>query len=495
MAYPTVRYFPPHPDPTNIGVDFDRSNDPQIMMNSLIQKLSETQRNGNLTSLCDIQPYEKSNIFPDLNYLLTFIIIENAATNMFAQELVIDFCRVKKVKIIYALDSNTELVNLLGSKYYPSLYKVESNNQFKLLVSDNNKSSYIEAINKNLESENITPFSIVDITTKIYNILFPSGKVQLDANIVYLSDLEATLKYSLDHEITSRSIISGEALESLIGYLELLNECFPTNIRGKKFISLLLDNMRNNKTVSGEKLGDFINKYEFMINPYVTQHKWIGCEGSNTMFRKYPCGLWTLFHTLTVQASMKNLNTFSSVQVLEAIAGYVKHFFGCTECSEHFLGMATSIRSNVSTFDDAILWLWSAHNQVNQRLAGDITEDPMFPKVLFPIKAHCEKCRNNVTNEWNKDEVLVFLKTMYSSISNKLTPGDKRPQHMQSAQLTVEENNLNDIFEEEEWKFDVSTCVISYILSCTVLMILFYLLAVKKRCKKNKYLYFVLGKV
>lgn len=495
MAYPTVRYFPPHPEPTNIGEDFDRYNDPEKMTHSLIEKLGETQKNGNLSSLCDIQPYNKTNIVLDLNYLFTFVIIEDAANNMFARELVIDFCPAENVKIIYALNSNTDLVKLLDSKNYPSLYKVNSNNQFTLLVNNTNKSYYIESINKNLESEHITPFNIFDITTKIYNMLFQNEKVQSDVNTVYLSDLEATLRYSLDHEITSRSVISGEALQSLIGYLELLSECFPTNIRGKKFISLLLDNMRNNKTVSGEKLGDFVNKYELMINPYVTKHKWIGCQGSNSVFRQYPCGLWTLFHTLTVQASMKNLNTFNGVQVLETIAGYVKHFFGCTECSEHFMGMATNIKSNVSSFDDAVLWLWSAHNQVNQRLSGDITEDPMFPKVLFPIKAHCKNCRDNVTNEWNNTEVLMFLKKMYSTISNKQTPDDTRPQHMLSAQQTIVENNFNDIFNEEEWKIDVSTCMISYILSCIILMILFYLLVVKKRCKKNKYLYFVLGKV
>jgi thiol oxidase len=495
MGYPTVRYFEPHPDPTNIGVNFVAYNNPELMKNNLIEKLSETQRNGNLSSLCDIQPYDKDNIVLDSNNLLTFVIIESTTNNRLAQELIIDFCRVKNVKIIYALNSNTKLVDLLDSKIYPSLYKVDSYNHFQLLVNNNNKSFYIESINKNLEAEHITPFNIIDITTKLYNMIFKNEKVLLEYNIVYLSDLEATLKYSLDHEITSRSIISGEALESLIGYLELLSECFPTNIRGKKFINLLLDSIRDKKTVSGENLGEYVNKYEFLISPYVTKHKWIGCQGSNAMFRQYPCGLWTLFHTLTVQASMKNLDTFNGIQVLETIAGYVKHFFGCTDCSEHFMGMVTTIKNNVSSFDDAVLWLWSAHNQVNQRLAGDVTEDPMFPKVLFPIKRHCETCRNNVTNEWNKSEVLAFLKKMYSTVSNKQASNVIKPQNMLSAQQTIEESNFNDIFDKEEWKIDVSTCMISYILSCSVLMILFYVLVIKKRCKKNKYFYFVLSKV
>lgn len=30
--------------------------------------------------------------------------------------------------------------------------------------------------------------------------------------------------------------------------------------------------------------------------------EYIACHGSEPQFRGYPCSLWTLFHTLTVQA-------------------------------------------------------------------------------------------------------------------------------------------------------------------------------------------------
>jgi len=321
-----------------------------------------------------------------------------------------------------------------------------------------------------------------------------------NGNTVYLSDLEATLKYSLEHEILSRSVISGESLDALNSYLELLIECFPSSIRGEKFIKLIWANTQFNKTVSGEKLGNLINSYEFLLKPYVTKHSWIGCEGSLPMYRKYPCGLWTMFHTLVVQASVKNFTTFNGKQVLETIAGYVKHFFGCTDCSEHFMNMATTIQTNVSSLDDAVLWLWSAHNQVNQRLMGDVTEDPMHPKILFPSKVHCETCCQNGTDEWNKTEVLKYLKKMYSTISLQKTSYENiHPQHDNliipgKRSIDDSSNYNNNVFDEEEWKIDVSTCMISYILSCSVLMVLFYLLLVKKRCKKNKYFYFMLGK-
>lgn len=34
-----------------------------------------------------------------------------------------------------------------------------------------------------------------------------------------------------------------------------------------------------------------------------TNVTWVGCQGSEPHFRGYPCGLWTVFHLLTVQAA------------------------------------------------------------------------------------------------------------------------------------------------------------------------------------------------
>lgn len=494
MAYPTVRYFPPNPASNYIGEEFLRSMNPETMKNALLVKLSESQKNGNLSFLCDIQPYNYNRVILDSDNLLTFVIIDTANNNV-AQELIIDYCPVKKVKIIYALDSNTALVDTFKPTIYPSIYRVTNDNQIVLLASGNNKTLFTEIINSDLDTAHLTPFSIIDITTKIYNMLFSKGEITSDTDIIYLSDLEATMRYSLDHEILLRSAITGDALNALKSYLELLIEYFPTSIRGKKFLKVVSEHMSHSQSVSGEELGNFINKYELFLNPYVTKLKWIGCEGSHPMYRRYPCGLWTLFHTLTVQASTKNSQAFNGEKVLEIIAGYVKYFFGCTECSEHFMQMTSTIKNNVSSFDDAVLWLWSAHNKVNQRLAGDISEDPMHPKILFPLQAQCQTCRQN--DEWNKTEVLAYLKRKYSIVSIKQTPNDNvniEPQNLMETKYLIDDGNYK-VFNEEEWKIDVSTCMISYILSCLVLLVLFYLLVLRKRCKKNKYIYFILSKI
>lgn len=57
--------------------------------------------------------------------------------------------------------------------------------------------------------------------------------------------------------------------------------------------------------------------------------------------------------------------------VLQAIRGYVRTFFGCRECGEHFEEMAKESMAAVETADQAMLWLWRKHNLVNGRLAGE----------------------------------------------------------------------------------------------------------------------------
>lgn len=49
---------------------------------------------------------------------------------------------------------------------------------------------------------------------------------------------------------------------------------------------------------------------------------------------------------------------------------YVRNFFGCQECAEHFEAMAAKSMDRVAGRDEAVLWLWSHHNEVNARLAG-----------------------------------------------------------------------------------------------------------------------------
>ena len=53
-----------------------------------------------------------------------------------------------------------------------------------------------------------------------------------------------------------------------------------------------------------------------------------------------------------------------------------------------------AVTRDVETAQDAFLWLWKAHNRVNVRLKDDVSDDPVFPKKVFPDKENCPACYN-----------------------------------------------------------------------------------------------------
>jgi len=108
--------------------------------------------------------------------------------------------------------------------------------------------------------------------------------------------------------------------------------------------------------------------------------KWGQCSGTTKYDRGYTCGLWLLFHTLVV-----NDISYAS---LRPIREYMEYFFDCDDCRNNFLAISRDIDS-VTSSDEAILWLWKAHQSVNVRLSHEEVElaggpaDPSFPKYFF----------------------------------------------------------------------------------------------------------------
>lgn len=73
-----------------------------------------------------------------------------------------------------------------------------------------------------------------------------------------------------------------------------------------------------------------------------------------------------------------------------------------------------------------VLWLWRAHNIVNERLMREEkelgTEDPRFPKLIWPSKDLCPSClvsssskSGRTVREWNEDKVFKFIMNYYGS--------------------------------------------------------------------------------
>ncbi|KAG5886744.1 hypothetical protein JTB14_019442 [Gonioctena quinquepunctata] len=246
-------------------------------------------------------------------------------------------------------------------------------------------------------------------------------------------DLETALRYSLKHEVGNSKQITGDKLKALLAFVNVLEKYFPFSKYGQLFLRELKDFLLQKSSVDGDdirKMVELAEREERQI--FSTPQNWLACKGSSDKYRGYPCGLWKMFHYLTVNAADYTSGTKGSNPniVLEAMHGYIKHFFGCAECSEHFQKMAKRREIfKVSSWDEAVLWLWVAHNEVNKRLSGDQTEDPEYPKYQFPSSERCPRCYNK-DETWNIPEVLQYIKHMYSSINVRYIGADTRILHL-----------------------------------------------------------------
>ncbi|EDW97930.1 sulfhydryl oxidase 1 [Drosophila yakuba] len=228
---------------------------------------------------------------------------------------------------------------------------------------------------------------------------------------VYRADLEQAIDKLLHIELRKWILLEGNSLNALKNIIKIFRYHNPLNKDGKLLLTDLDNSLSTKQSIKGADFGDLVDSLEKGRRVFKAR-RYIGCIGSRPLLRSFTCSMWTLFHHLTVEAA-KPPNYFQVGSILKTFHGFAKYFFGCTDCSEHFQQMA--IRRNltsVKSHDEEILWLWAAHNEVNQRIAGDSTEDPKFPKIQFPSPQNCPTCRSN-DSEWRTDEVLKYLKQLY----------------------------------------------------------------------------------
>ena len=231
--------------------------------------------------------------------------------------------------------------------------------------------------------------------------------------------------------------------------------------------------------------------------------QWSSCVGSEQRYRGYPCGLWTLLHTVTVQCMPQVHITnvavrphyrawhISSREALLIAKNYVENFFTCESCREHFTEMARTVQYEAVDDVSAILWLWQAHNRVNKRLVHDISTDPVHPKTQFPTSQLCQSCSINDTTGsilWNNTAVFLYLLDFYSlgviNVSSSKTMDFIRGQlwlyqadgRSRFSAVAVESSSFSVT--------DVSLCMLLYGLMSVVLLLCFVHLYYKRRKRK-----------
>lgn len=240
--------------------------------------------------------------------------------------------------------------------------------------------------------------------------------------------------------------------------------------------------------LKGEHFEAKIKRLKTKYKPIFTKNHWVGCQSSSPNLRGFTCGLWMLFHYLTVRAAETDLSN-DPLEVLQAVHEYVKYFFGCSQCSVHFQTMAKSNDIwGVKTKDDAILWLWEAHNEVNKRLNGDVTEDPLFPKVQYPPTDICHECHrirrpSNQSGdiEWDKLEVLRFFKRIYAPQTISRYGDDEEMMLPRMPAALRQQRSLSKAFSE----IDLRVGILLYVF-CIGMMLLAVKMFIRKRGYRKK---------
>lgn len=464
MGYPTIRYFAPLTANFTIGETYQRTkDDPAVLRHSIIKKLEKTETTvPNWPELAAIEADNLRSLWTNKTNHLLILVVEKEDSYV-GRDLILDLLNVKDVMVHHTYDAD-----FAKSGALPQVFALKSDlsrEQIALPSASASRKEIFEAVRSYLTGLGHTIVNTLDTSvnaTKRVKVK-QSFEQKLQVNKLYVSDLEAALSYSLFHEIGMKSTITSDSMVALKKYLRVVSKHFPFVTNADQFVRELSELVEDKSTLSGKEFRRLAQKRYVDYQPF--SRKYVGCKGSTDNYRHYPCGMWMMFHTMTVRAYVNQEQIPSEGnEVLAAMTGYVKNFFGCTNCADHFVEMSKTIQGNVTTLRESVLWLWKAHNSVNNRLAGDLSEDPSFPKVQFPEAVMCPQCRFG-NGSFNENTVLNYLVSMYGAAGSEYEKN--------SSALEAEVPVVNVVQERSErWNFrltDVNTCIGLYVLSACLL--------------------------
>ncbi|XP_025898719.1 sulfhydryl oxidase 1, partial [Nothoprocta perdicaria] len=359
---------------------------------------------------------------------LTLIFEES--NSFVGREVTLDMLQYENIAVRRVLSSEEELVRKFGVTSFPSAYLLLSNGSFSRLPVHMEARSFYTYYLRMLPGVTRGSYKL-NVTSSASNLTTTALLKHADRSKVYMADLESALHYSLRVEVTRTRVLSGAALSALKCYVALLAKYFP----GRPFVQTYLqglDSWLRNWTepeLPRDVLKEAMKNKADASHPAMlpTNVTWVGCQGSEPHFRGYPCSLWTLFHLLTLQAFQSGPDKELPLEVLSTMRCYVRNFFGCQECAQHFEAMAAESMDKVQGRQEAVFWLWSHHNEVNARLAGSDTEDPKFPKLQWPPPDMCPLCHKEESglHAWDEPAVLRFLEAHFSP--GNIDPGYTEP--------------------------------------------------------------------
>ncbi|XP_067632342.1 sulfhydryl oxidase 1 [Eurosta solidaginis] len=511
FAYPTLRYFSPGYmyKEGNYGQGNTPLFDIDELASNMAQSVAAENGTANLPNFPNFQSVSmddvKNTLFSGLDSNKKYVILTYEPENTtIGLECILQFHLWPDVQVRRVTDLNVANIFQIDGVHYKIATVDRQSNVVPYSVKQDTALEYFATIQSFLEAQNFKPRSFeTKATTDLGSAHNDNhaiiSEVLRNKHLVYQADLEMAIRQMLFNEIPKVNKIQSEQLLALQSMLHVLQNYHPLGPKGGKVIRRLNEFVLNaNGTLSGANIQNELEKLNKTLGPIFSSNNFVGCVASQQNKRGYTCSLWTLFHYLTIQAERLDISR-DPLEVLRAIHGYVKFFFGCTHCSEHFQEMAVRRKIwHVSSKAEAALWLWEAHNEVNNRLAGDETEDPKFPKIQFPSESSCSQCRkadaisssSKSTINWDRDAVLHFLINIHNPGYVSRYGTDNESVLQPSAEKLSQKRMTYNVFSE----MDMGMGMLLYVF-CIVMMVVAFKLFTLKGYRKKTYVRDVIGKV
>jgi len=456
VAYPTVRLFwtnvnsqedtGEHVENLEFAADFLQDTTIKFILKNLKNKTTPADW-PNLNKLKSNDQEELKNHLAKSKLMATnaterlpVVAIAEKNDSYVGQQIILELSNYKNKIEVLSLDipSTNELNFTVDTTVKTALLQFEPNNStYRILATlplteKNQTAYYVNYIDQNLfdnKLRNINRTIVVSSTEQPDTTIAPGDTVSR-ANIqpedvpLGMNDLYGAISYTLHHQIPLKKNINGQQLNILKRFFEMIERYYPSD--DPKFTEFIKGLNQFLKTKEQElEINDYLNYLKKNDYDFKAKHQgWQTCKGSEPKYRGYTCSLWSLFHTLTVQEYLKEKETQKWVNlhdVLYTMRDYIGNFFSCTDCAQHFTGMAANLENELKYPNSSVLWLWRSHNKVNKRLKGDLTEDPEHVKAVYPYQKDCPQCYLS-NGEFNEDEVMKYLINRYGYIKKQDQP-------------------------------------------------------------------------
>lgn len=248
------------------------------------------------------------------------------------------------------------------------------------------------------------------------------------------ADIHFSFVYAMRYDIfTTDAPLSNEERDLLWTWLHLLRRLLPVSYESTHALIVELIDKFHFVATSGSYVNKLIDEFpsndsESPLGGCMRRHK-------TNVLDRYSCGLWELFHTMTVGVvhhnkiiAASNGDCFFTKNVAITIRDYVIHFYDQSRfsypldlCSGGSCDFLLSNAGSESKWIDLPIWLFERHNAVNIRIEKEKaarSSRQLTPKdvvhVRWPSHSDCGECWFG-EEKWrfNKEKIFKFLTLQY----------------------------------------------------------------------------------